>query len=115
VLATVGLAAASSLAAGASPLVGAKRALFVVGWLAVGLVSLAAWRRANGARAANSPTDVAVEEPPPGGNGTDRQGRADGGRTRRFDRSVIQWRLLVAGSTALAVSILLEVGFGIGG
>jgi len=105
-LATAGLAAVSSLATVAPPLVDAKRALFVVGWVAVGVVSLAAWRRADGTELADPRADS---------QGRTERPRTDGGRTRRFDRSALRWRVLVAGLTALGASVLLEVGFGVGG
>jgi len=48
-------AAALSLSAGVAPLAGVKLALFLVGWLALGVASLAVWRRAAAASRSGRP------------------------------------------------------------
>lgn len=104
-LATAVTAVGLSSAANAAPLVGVKRALFVVGWFAVGVASFVMWRRMSPAR-----------------NGSGESTRVDlqtvesaGRRGGNSGRPALETRLVVAGVAALVASVVLESGLGVGG
>lgn len=102
---TVVSAAVLSVVVDAAPLTSIKRALFIVGWLAVGLASLTAWQRAR------------PNQQPPGARTREHDYTAEPlGYLKKAGRQPARGtRLLVAGGIALLASVLLEVGLDVGG